>query len=344
MRTTLTAAVLAATIALPAQAGTITDTFTSFYSFGDSLTDDGKFGALTAPSLDGRFTNGLTWAEHIEEDFIAAGHDTGNLALGGATAGPVNLNPAGPLSTFGGQVATFTGALAAGVGLPTKILPTLQTKPNGPAPGSNPLVSVWFGANDIFQGFNPIDAANSVADGIRAIGSIAGQSFDDFLVMSVPDIGNTPAYSGAGAAAATAATNLFNAQLWLNIQDLETEGFNIIGFDSNSVTQAILDDIAAGSLEFGVLDATTPCTASLSAALIPGAPPAPSCVDLGIDPDTLLFVDAVHPNAVAHELMAKAATAQIEASLAPVPLPATLPMLLAGLGLVGLIRRRSAVA
>ncbi len=342
MHKTFTAAILAATIALPAQAGTITDTFTSFYSFGDSLTDDGKFGALSAPSLDGRFTNGLTWAEYIEDDFIAAGHDTGNLALGGATAGPVNLNPAGPLSTFGGQIATFAGALAAGVGLPTKILPSLETKPNGPAPGSNPLVSVWFGANDIFQGFNPIDAANSVADGIRAIGSIAGHSFDDFLVMSLPDIGQTPAFSGAGSAAATAATDLFNAQLWLNIKTLETEGFNIVGFDSGTVTQAILDDIATGSLQFGILDATNPCTVSLGAALNPNAPAQPSCVDFGIDPNSLLYVDAVHPNAVAHQLMGEAATSALEASLAPVPLPASLPMLLAAFGLAGLIRRRAA--
>ena len=95
MKTTITALALAVGMAGAAHAKTFTDTFTGFYSFGDSLTDDGKFSQLFPPSEGGRFTNGLTWAELIEDQFIAAGRDTGNLALGGATASG-GFNPANP--------------------------------------------------------------------------------------------------------------------------------------------------------------------------------------------------------------------------------------------------------
>jgi len=54
----------------------------------------------------------------------------------------------------------------------------------------------------------------------------------------------------------------------------------------------------------------------------------------------LLFADAVHPNGVAHELLADAIIARYEADLNVVPLPATLPLLLAGLFGMGVVARR----
>lgn len=322
-----------------AQAASFTDVYSSFYSFGDSLSDDGKFTQLDPPSFGGRFTNGPVWAERIEDQFIAAGRDTGNLALGGATAGSVNLNPAGPLSTFAGQVATFTGALVGGFGLPTRVLPSPEFKPSAPAPGTNPLLSVWFGANDIFQGFNPIDAANSVADGIRALNSINPGVFDDFLLVSLPDIGASPAFAGSGAAAATKATNLFNWQLAMNALQLESEGINIIGFQPNRILDAIFEDVASGTFSFGIFDTQTPCTLSVGAPLDPNTTNPGSCLDLGIDPNTLLFVDGVHPNATAHQLFAEA----VGRKLSTVPVPAGLPLILSVVATFGLVaRRRSA--
>ncbi len=337
MKNVLIGVITTIALATPAMSSSLTDVYSSYYAFGDSLTDDGKLGFLSAPSLEGRFSNGPTYAEYIEDRFVAAGRDTGNLALGGATAGDVNLAPLGALSTFSGQIDTFKSALAAGFGLPTKLAPVPEFKPTGPAPGANPLVSVLFGANDFFQGQSVIAAANAVADGIRAIGAIASHTFDDFLVLSLPDIGGSPAFAGAGSAAATAATDLFNAQLALNILALEAEGFNIIGFDTMAVVDDILEDIASGGTKYGILDATTPCTVSLSA-------PGPSCLDLGIDPDTLLFSDAVHPNAVAHRLLGERALVALEDNLAAIPVPASLPLILTAFASLALIRRRRRAA
>lgn len=343
MKKILTATVLAVFVAGSSSASTLTDLFTSYYAFGDSLTDDGKFGALDPPSLGGRFSNGITYAEHIANEFIAAGRDTGNLALGGATAGDTNLSPAGPLSTFKGQVQTFQGALAGGFGLPEKLLPTPTFSPTPPAPGKNPLISVLFGANDIFQGFSPISAANSVAENIRTLASTAGFEFDDFLVAGLPDIGQSPAFAGAGSADATAATNAFNLQLALNIIDLETnDGLNIIGFDTDAVFQDVLADIRSGTFSYGIFDATNPCTVSIGAPLDPNFTNPGSCLDLGIDPNTLLFVDGVHPNGRMHEIFAGEILKQLNQSIAPIPLPATLPLLVVGLAGFGVLRRRRA--
>jgi phospholipase/lecithinase/hemolysin len=319
MSVILKAGVAVLALSVPASASVLTNTFTSYYAFGDSLTDDGKLGQLFPPSLDGRFSNGPTYAEILADEFTDAGLDTGNFALGGATANDVNLEPLSTLSTFAGQIATFGGALGAGA----------------VAPGSNPLVSVFFGANDFFQGRNPIEAAGDVAQGIRDIAAL-GEGFDDFLLLGLPDIGSTPAFAGEGSEAASAATMIFNAKLARYVRSFEVnDGLTITNFDTDAVFQSVIDSVEGGTFEFGILDVTTPCTVSLSE-------PGPSCLDLGIDPNTLLFADAVHPNAIAHELLADAIIARYEADLNVVPLPATLPLMLVGMFGMGVLARRKA--
>lgn len=337
MKTRILAAALAATVALPVSAAPLTDIFTSYYAFGDSLTDDGKFGALFPPSLGGRFSNGRTYAEYIADEFEAAGLDTGNLALGGATGGPVNNSPLGPLATFQGQIETFSGALAFGAGLPTAV-DFSTSQPNGPTPGANPLVSVLFGGNDFFQGFDMIAAADSIADGIRAIAAIPGNMFDDFFVLDLPDVGGSPAFSDPAASAfATASTDAFNIQLALNMIDLQSEGLNIINFDSSLIFDEILADIMNGGTRFGILDGTSACTASLSEA-------GPSCLDFNIDPDTLAFADGVHPSGSVHRILGTAALAQLNSNVAAVPLPATAPLVLFALAGMGWVSRRRRAA
>jgi phospholipase/lecithinase/hemolysin len=338
MKHLIGAAIVAVSFGSAAFASTITDTFTSYYAFGDSLTDNGKLGALDPPSLEGRFSNGPVYAEYIADLFVDAGLDTGNIALGGARAGG-SVNLAAPLSTFSGQIATFASSLFGGFGLPTKLLPTVELASAAPIPGSRSLVSVLFGANDIFGGLDPAGAADAVASGIRSIGAL-GSQFNDFLVLSLPDIGKTPAFAGPDAAAATAATNVFNFQLSENIDSLRGEGFNIFAFDTNEVLDDIFADAALGGPEYGVVDVSTPCTVSVGYALDPTLTNPFNCVDAGVDPNKLLFIDGVHPNGVAHELIGERVIAQLDATLAPVPLPATLPFLLAGMIGMGAVARR----
>lgn len=316
MKRLIIAATLAASLVTPAFATTLTETYTSFYSFGDSLTDDGKFGLagagglLEAPSFGGRFTNGLTWSEYIEDDFAATGDDTRNYALGGATGGDLNVLNPGPLATFGKQIDAFTAEL-----------PFIRN------PGSNPLVSLWFGANDIFQGItSPVDAAIAVTAGIRRIAELsaaAGTSFDDFLIMPVPDIPTSPGASEA-----------FNTQLLNDIIGLRAEGFNITVYDSADAFDAIVADFFNGSPLYGITELETPCAVNFT----DGDPS--SCLDEGKDPNTFFFADTVHPSAPVHALVAQQVNAKFD--LAAVPLPATLPFAVFALGALGWASRRRA--
>ena len=342
---------LSLALSSPALALSVTDPFTGFFSFGDSLTDDGKLGQLAPPSLEGRFSNGPTYAEIIADEFEANGHGTGNLALGGATAGDVNLSPilGAPLNTFQDQINVFANALGTNTGLITGLLPAPTFDPEPPTTGSNPLLSVFFGANDLFQAFavsaaNQFDeiqtaafvggaafaAADAVEAGIRALNALNTTVFDDFVVVSLPDLGVTPAFLGN--AGASAVTDAFNFRLTQNLLELNNDGINVIGFDPNGILDEIIEGVEAGEAPFGITDATTPCRASFS------DPTGPSCLDFGIDPNTLLFGDAVHPNAVAQALLAGELSGLIE--IAPVPLPATLPLFLVALGGMGIVARR----
>ncbi len=337
MKKMLIAATLAATLSVPAHATTFTDLFTSYYAFGDSLTDDGKLpdAALNPVSDDGRFSNGPTWAEYIAAEFDGTGKNTANLALGGATGNDENFFAFDILSTFAGQIATFTAAVLSGDPLPVRTSETDLVVPQSTNTGSNPLVSLLFGGNDLFQsaaralenatnstGPTTVQgvleaAADRVADGIEEISELAGGNvFDDFLLLTLP---------GRGDAA------FFNDRLATNLTDARFGGLNIITLDVDTVFDQIIGDALFNNGDvFGITDVLGICTASLNQQ-------GPNCADNGVDPNTIALVDTVHPNAVVHRVLGERAIAVL-----PVPLPAGLPLMLAGLGAFALVRKRSA--
>jgi phospholipase/lecithinase/hemolysin len=322
----------------------LSDTYSSFVTFGDSLSDDGKFDDTPfepgLPSLGGRFSNGLVFAELLAQDFV----DSFNLAIGGATARNANENPLPPnFATFAGQVASFVASVAD---------PFASA-----AIGDRPLFSVLFGANDILQNIGLPDgnsqgpgnvlpgigvlAADDVEANIRAVKAIDA-NYNDFIVMNLPDLSQTALFQnplfGVGALTPLAALESagFNARLAQNIDALQNDGFNIIEFDLASAFQDYI--VQAGLLG---IDTLTPCTFDLSN---PGpestcvfAPGEPDNTDLSLA-DNFLFVDGIHPNRLAHAAFAD----QVRAAAAPtpVPLPASFGFLLAGVAAFGAVRGR----
>ena len=324
--------------------------FSSYVAFGDSLTDDGKFAGTPfepgPPSDGGRFSNGITYAEHIAQDFSASRKFSANLAIGGATARNENENSLPPaFGTFGGQVATF-GGLVADPGAAAAV-------------GDRPLFSVLFGGNDVLQNVGLPDAgspppgnilpgvgslaADAVEANIRSINSL-NSNYNDFLVLNLGDVSQTPLFSnpffGAGASAPLAASETagYNDKLAMNIDSLRSDGINIIEFDLNAFNESLLANSALAGI-----DIDNPCTFSLSnidpANTCVFSPGAPNDIDLSLA-DAFFFIDGVHPNRVAQKAVADEVRAAL--SVSAVPLPAGLPLLLVGLGAFGFVRRRRA--
>lgn len=321
MRQSLIAVAAAAAMAGPLHAASLSETYSSFFVFGDSLSDTGNLFASAGlppspPYFNGRFSNGPVWAEPLIGEFTAAFRPSASFAFGFANAASDDLS-----------VDLFEQLFLFATTVPAAAL------------GPRPLAAVWFGANDVFGAVDDGgDLAAVQATGVAAaqataagIGALASLGVTDFLLFNLPDLGATPAYAlldPLSAPNATAGALAFNATLASAADGLRAGGLTITEIDIFALFAALQADPAT----FGLTDAATPC--------IPGGVLA---VALGLvqpcaSADGLAFWDEVHPTAAVHARI----TQEARAALAPVPLPAALPLMaaaLAGLALVRLRRR-----
>lgn len=318
------------------------DFFTSFVGFGDSFSDKGRITTLGPPSLDGRFSNGPTWYELIGAEFEKRDLNAFNLALGGATAGPTNVNdprylaydatvptdPTDPdsfplfdLRNFDEQISSFVSA-----GYSAMV-------------GHNPLVTILLGGNDFLQDsgkyLTPQVVVDDIVAGIRRIAGLGSAgTFDSFLVSNLPDFSLSPgsgALSDAERASLSGAIRAYNATLEFNLANLAlTDGLEIEVFELFGTFNEIFSDASALGL---ITD--LPCTTDL---LDPT--PAFNLCPTPESADAFLFLDGVHVSRFAQSRVGAAALEQIRPGLSPIPLPAGLPLLLAGLGGLTVLRLR----
>lgn len=311
-------AFIAATFALAPLASAVT--FSSVYSFGDSLSDTGNISQVTGFPLDpytpGRFTSNFTdgtagsvWVEYVSSGLggssvhsLAGGT---NYAWGGARTGPVNA------------------------GLP----PSLLDQHNfflddvGGAADPDALYTVFGGGNDVRDAVT----ADSVSSVTTIINNLADAGARYFFVPNLPDIGMTPEgladeAPGGTSEELSALTLSFNQDLSNALDEIEAlRDVTIVRFDLFSLFNDVIDDPSA----YGLSNVTESCYVG----------------DLGgngtlcDDPDSYLFFDGIHPTAAGHQIVGGLALDAINAAF--VPLPAALPMFLAGLGALGLARRRA---
>ena len=317
LRSVILAGAVALTGAMPATALSLSERFSSFTIFGDSLSDMGNVfnftgGANPAPPyVNGRFSNGPVLAERFTQEMEGAGKVWVNAAFGGARAGD------------GGAVPN----LEAQLGLAAPYLPLA---------GDNPAAAVWMGANDLFAAIGTADMANIVAAAAHKVAdstAVLGQAgISTVFLFNLPDLGAAPSYAllqPALAAQATLATNLFNDTLRSRIAGLRASGMRIVNVDVNGALDRLLADPAA----YGVSDTTLPCVfPSASVAALFGQAQVCSAGEA----QARAFFDGVHPNAVVHGAIGDVFEAQVQA----VPLPGAGWLLLAGLGGLAATRRR----
>lgn len=334
----LPAAIAALLATAPAPDASTINGFTDFYVFGDSLSDTGNFSGITGhvggpatfgrPYYSGRRSNGPLWSDYLDADFEARGLAAKNFASIGATAVPDgDLIPDLPAQIGGFAISGAPLAL-----------------------GERPLASLWFGANDVFEGIRAgtaeasgIAAANAVADSAITLGRLGIQ---DFVIFNLPDLGETPLYNlyegtpivPTGAkAAATQGSAAFNITLAARIGGLRAAGFEVIEID----IATLFDELLVDPARFGLEEARLPCLFLPGTGTLFGQPDTCS----GEEALDRAFYDWLHPNSIAHAGIANVVRSAGVGPVTPpahAPLPASALLLLTGFATLAAVARRKA--
>src|ERR1700733_9552783 len=173
----------------PARAGPID----AIYAFGDSLSDVGNIFVATggaapaAPYVNGQFSNGNVWVQDLASDLglapltpsLLGGTD---YAYGTAESGVTAFNTSAAntdLTGATGQVAQYQATHATA--------------------NPNALYTIWIGSNDlsdILTGQLPSQYAGDIGAVVgniySAVDTLAGMGAKNFLILTVPDLGESP--------------------------------------------------------------------------------------------------------------------------------------------------------
>jgi outer membrane lipase/esterase len=261
-------------------------------TFGDSLSDNGNLFATTGQPpfpYNQRFTNGLVWSEYLfgpARGFTTtspANVNTGNVnfAFGGART-DLAANSNGPIPSTGTQINAF-------------LL-------NGGRFGANDVVSLWGGANNIFQGIpgaagNPATATTvmtavataSAADIGNQLRQLSGAGARTVLLFNLPALDQTPTFIGSPAQQlAGFSSTTFNSAL--AAQARNSGGANVIFIPVDQIFSAVVGNAGA----YGLTNVTQQCLTT------------PSCVGNPAARSSFLFWDGVHPTAAGHQIVSAA--------------------------------------
>ncbi len=355
----ITGVALAVTLSV-GTAGADTMGFTDFIGFGDSLSDKGRFpeGLATSPPQDGsRFSDGPTWMEQVGAAFEARGGENINLALGGATAGPNTVNREAQYNFAEAVQAAENGPRSSIADDPDDI-PYLDLINFGAQVNSllsrgfvstlddNPLVTVLLGGND-FLGLpdNPTEPEfqsvgatiiTSLANGISTLAA-ADAKLDDFMISNMPSFTKAPSI-------------FLVPQAFKDPTDMAIQAFNTALADSMELLEAQLTLGLGRQISIEMFDLYTTFETTYQAGLDAGLIGFDSCLPDSTtnncpnegDSSAYLFLDDIHPNSFLQTGIADGALAQLASRIAPVPLPAGLPLLLLGMAAFGVMKRRAA--
>ncbi|MEM7753751.1 MAG: SGNH/GDSL hydrolase family protein [Pseudomonadota bacterium] len=310
MKTILAAAATLLTVsAINVQASTAT-----FLAFGDSLVDSGNRKIVTeaaggtwpeAVYPGGNFTNGASWATQLGLTPSLAGGT--NYAYGGART----IYNDDPWPELFKQIRAF--------------------EESGVQVDQNTSAAIWVGGNDFLgldEDATPADIAQTIEYVVFKIAAGVSDLYQagvsNVLVLGLPDFGILPQFAGdpVTSGRATFLSDNFNAALEATLAALNAglPASDISFFD----TDGFFADILVGLPPELV---SVPCLAD----------PA-GCAAM---PTNYAIYDDIHPSEWVHTLLAEAIAEELDLTMVEViPLPATAPLLLAGLGGFGLWARR----
>jgi phospholipase/lecithinase/hemolysin len=280
--------------------------YSALYVFGDSLSDAGNVyigthgtEPVSPPYYPGVFSNGPVWAQDLALSLgmppltasLAGGTD---FAYGGAQTGTTPLHTANP-TDLPAQLTQFKAAI--------------------PKPAPNALYTLWIGSNDLFAALTALgtgtltkagattDLAAAVSNMDHFVAGLAADGAKNLLVLTVPDLGVTPAIRAEGTLAMHTASALaasFDTAMVASLNGIaQADQLNLHVLD----TYSLLDAAVANSASFGFSNVTAPCwTGSLTS-----ASSGTLCASTTAAQNKYLFWDGVHPTAAGQLLVAQAA-------------------------------------
>jgi outer membrane lipase/esterase len=276
--------------------------FSNVITFGDSLSDNGNLFALTTslvgivpdvepappspPYFNGRFSNGPVWVELLAERLT--GRDMTTLYK---SAIPFELNPAvGNVNAAIGGARTDdapSGSSPVSFGIPEQLT---DFKGAGGTIGANDLVTLWGGANNLFQ---DLPTATSQQQAIQIAQGAAIAELADLNRLIGPEFGarnillpNLPPIPGIAIASNPSIPFNLTLDAGTRAAAAANPGVNIVQMDVFNAFIIIVSNPSA----FGFTDVTTPCLVG-----------ATECAN----PNQHLFWDEVHPTAAAHDYLAQ---------------------------------------
>ena len=276
------------------------DSFSTIYSFGDSLSDAGNIYTLSggtipsAPYVDGHFTNGNVWVQDLSASLglgpVKASLQGGNdYAYGSATSGTiagVHTADSFDLTGASGQLAQFSLAHALA--------------------DPNALYTIWIGSNDladILATFPSTATATAEAGAVvanvdSAIDTLAGKGAKNFLIVTAPDLGLIPGTIAEGPAAQLAASALsagFDQALANSLPYTTAPKVSVLN------TYSLLDGVIADAAAYGFTNVTSPCVTGANSLYQGGT----ACASTLAAQDQYLFWDKMHPTAAGHALLGR---------------------------------------
>lgn len=261
-------------------------TTSTFYVFGDSLSDVGNASIATSGLVpdknyyNGRFTNGPNFADQL--------------------AGKLNA-PLKPSRSFGSNYA-FGGATSVDVSAQVS---NYKTNADDQA-RADALYVVWSGGNDLLEILQDPQTSNTVDTAIthieNAVRKLSQMGAQNILVPNQPDLGNVPRVVALEqdipgvAATATALTVQFNTALDTMLNRISTdESIDTIRFD----VFTLFEDVVANPGTYGLSNVTDACYIRDETSLgLTGEE------TICVNSASFLFWDSLHPSHAAHTIIA----------------------------------------